>query len=82
MEDFHTVLRSIKDNINFRWGLIGRANPLPWDTNFEPGSDREMNHLKKVARQFKVMERYAKDVFPDMTFDQVLNEVYVRYHLD
>lgn len=81
MEDFHAMLRIMKADPKFRWGMIKRPTPLSWDTNFEPDSEREQNHLKKVARQYLVMQTYVKKVFPDKSFNKVMDEFFARMHL-
>ncbi len=80
MEDFHAMLRIMKINPDFRWGMVGRENPLEWDTNFEPGSERGRNHLIKVARQAIVMAEYAKMIFPELSFSATMNRLFSRYH--
>ncbi len=80
MEDFHACLRIMKANGNFRWGMIGRAVPLRWDVEFDPGSERERNHMTKVARQFLVMREYARNIFPLMDFSEVMNRLFALYH--
>lgn len=77
MEDFHAMLRLMqKYGENFRWGLVGRTNTLKWDTDFEPGSERESNHLKKVARQYLVMQAYVRKIFPDKKLEDVLEKFF------
>jgi hypothetical protein len=74
MEDFHAMLRIMKMNPDaFRWGMIKRLIPLKWDTNFEPGSKREANHLEKMARQYLVMKEYTKRIFPDIPFRELMD---------
>jgi hypothetical protein len=80
MEDFHAMLRMMKQDILFRWGMCGRSNPLFWDTSFPLGSERERRHLAKIERQFGVMQAWAKDVFPELTFEQVMNRFFECYH--
>ena len=80
MEDFHAMLRIMKSNPDFRWGMVGRENPLTWDVNFEPGSERERNHLIKVTRQGIVMVEYAKMIFPELDFTTTMNRLFERYH--
>ena len=82
MEDFHAMLRMMKQFQELRWGMVGRAEPLFWDTNFEPGSERLLNHLKKIARQYQVMQIYAKDIFPELSFNHVMERLFSSYHLD
>lgn len=82
MEDFHAMLRIMKaDPENFRWGMIRRPEALVWDTNFEPGSEREKNHLIKVARQYNVMKSYAGKIFPEVPFNTLMDRFFARYHL-
>lgn len=81
MEDFHALLRIMRDEPNFDWGMIKKDPPLRWDTNFEPGSEREQNHLKKVARQYIVMKRYAEMVFPGVAFGDVMDKLFAKMHL-
>lgn len=83
MEDFHAMLRIMKKyGDDFRWGLIGRTDPLFWRTDFEPGSERLMNHLKKVARQYLVMEAYINKIFPGEDFREVLERFFSCKHQD
>lgn len=82
MEDLHTMLKILKSNPNFRWGMIGRSNPLKWNTDFPAGSERLLNHLKKVARQGIVMSEWAKLIFPYLSYNQVMNNLFARYHQD
>lgn len=62
MDDFHFLLRYLRDNGSVRWGMVCRRQPLAWNTDFEPGSERERLHLQKVARQRAVMFAYIADV--------------------
>ncbi|MCK5466045.1 hypothetical protein KAI56_00920 [Candidatus Parcubacteria bacterium] len=80
MEDFHAMLRTLKSDPDFRWGMIGTANPLKWDTDFPTGSERLLNHLKKVARQEAVMKEYAKQIFPELSYELVMNKLFACYH--
>lgn len=80
MEDFHALLRIMRDEPNYNWGMIRKDNPLEWDTNFEIGSEREQNHLKKVARQGIVMQRYAEMVFPNVAFDDVMEKLFAKMY--
>ena len=74
MEDFHAMLRIMKKYPEkFRFGMIRRIVPLRWDTNFKPNSEREIIHLKKVARQYLVMQEYAKKIFPDTRFNELMD---------
>lgn len=82
MEDFHAMLRMLKQFSVLRWGMVGITEPLFWDTDFEPSSEREHNHLKKVARQYHVMQAWAQDVFPELSFRQVMNRLFSFCHLD
>lgn len=83
MEDFHAMLRMMRAHRGeFRWGLVGRRNPLHWDTDFIPGSERELNHLKKVARQYLVMQAYADKIFPREKFENLMDEFFSVRHQD
>lgn len=74
MEDFHAMLRIMKNNPeSFRWGMIRRLTPLKWDTDFQEDPKRELAHLKKIARQPLVMEEYAKKIFPDIPFKELMD---------
>ncbi len=76
MEDFHFILRLMKKNPEYRHGIIGVEAPLSWGVDFEPGSERERNHLRKVARQYAVMNAWADEVFPDLETHEVLNRYF------
>lgn len=82
MEDFHAMLRMMKQFQELRWGMVGRAEPLFWNTDFKPGSDKLLDHQKKVARQYAVMQIYAKDIFPELSFHEVMNQLFARYYQD
>lgn len=81
MEDFHAMLRIMKTG-HLRWGMVGKENPLKWDINFPPGSEREKNHLTKVARQYEVMKIWASRIFPELSFKTVMGRLFSCYHLD
>jgi hypothetical protein len=80
MEDFHTLLRMQKKFEDLRWGMAGRSEPLSWNTDFQ--GERLATHLKKVARQYQVMQIWAKDIFPELSFNQVMNQLFARCHID
>jgi len=80
MEDFHAILRMLKQFPNLRWGMVGRAEPLFWDTDFQ--GERLATHLKKVARQYQVMQIWVQDIFPELSFNQVMNRLFARCHID
>lgn len=83
MEDFHAMLRMMKKyGDDFRWGMIGRIAPLRWNTQFESGSEREKNHLIKVARQYVVMRRYVEKIFPDTKFEEIMEKFFSLRHQD
>jgi len=82
MEDFHAMLRMMKAGSPLRWGMVGRAEPLIWDTDFPAGSERLINHLKKVARQDHVMQAWADDIFPELTFKKVMDKLFASCYFD
>lgn len=80
MEDFHTLLRLFRRRNEL--GLktcFGKA--LPWFTNFDPGSERARHHKRKVARQSRVMEAWAKDIFPELDFDQSMQMLFAGHYV-
>jgi len=82
MEDFHAMLKMLRQDDDLRWGMIGRANPLKWEVDFPHGSERERNHLIKVSRQYSVMKQWAIDVFPNLSFETVMDLIFARGHQD
>jgi len=85
MEDFHAMIRMMKNDSRFRWGMIKRSSPLRWDTNFESGSEREANHLKKVARQYLVMQAYVSKIFGTKSiaeFENVMDDFFAKMHME
>ena len=82
MEDFHAMLRLLKIRPTFLWGMVGSSDPLIWDTNFKPGSERERNHLIKVKRQYLVMKKYAEVIFPEYSFDELIYKLFLNYYQD
>lgn len=63
MEDAHLLLRRLKAAGGLRWGMVGRDEPLAWNTDFPPGSRRALDHAKKVARQESVLYQYIAEIF-------------------
>ncbi|MCK5122950.1 MAG: hypothetical protein KAQ87_02275 [Candidatus Pacebacteria bacterium] len=59
-----------KTSPNPFWGMFGDS--LEWNVDFPEGSEREYRHLMKVARQEAVMKEYAKWIFPDLPYEQVM----------
>lgn len=82
MEDFHAMLKILKAMSTLRWGMVGRAEPLFWDTDFPAGSERLTNHLKKVARQDQVMQAWTNDIFPELTFKKVMDRLFTSCYFD
>lgn len=85
MDDFHFLLRALKNQGSIRWGMVGRSAPLPWNVNFEPGSQRALQHLQKVARQEAVMYQYMADVLgatDQASQGEVLNRIFAAMQMD
>lgn len=76
MEDFHYVLKLLKRARGYRHGIVGVEAPLEWHVNFDPNSERGKNHLRKVARQYAVMQEWCRDVFPDQEPYETLNQYF------
>ena len=82
MEDFYFMLESLKRfGKNFNWGMFGNKKALPWDTKFEDPA-RELDHAKKIARQYEVMKLWTREIFPDEPFEDVWGRLFQNYHLD
>ncbi len=82
MDDFHFLLRHLKSAGKVRWGMVCRDTPLPWQTNFEPGSQRALQHAQKVARQEAVMYQYIKDLFGGNETSIVLSRIFAGMQMD
>lgn len=85
MDDFHFLLRALQNQGKVRWGMVCRDKPLPWNVNFEPGSQRALQHLQKVARQEAVMYQYIADVCgarDTASQFQILNRIFAEMHMD
>lgn len=85
MDDFHFLLRALQNQGQVRWGMVCRNAPLPWNVIFEPGSQRALQHLQKVARQEAVMYQYIADVCgaKDTTSQfQILNRIFAAMQMD
>ena len=81
MEDFHAILKLFKMYPNFLFGMIGKSNPLIWDTDFPDGSERLLNHLKKVARHEFIMIEWSKIVFPYLSYNKVMDNLLTLFYL-
>lgn len=85
MDDFHFLLRALKSAGSIRWGMVCREAPLPWNVNFEPGSQRALQHAQKVARQEAVMYQYITDVFGTSNRqeqDEILSRIFAGMQMD
>jgi len=85
MDDFHFLLRALKNQDSVRWGMVCRNAPLPWNVNFEPGSERALQHLQKVARQEAVMYQYMADIFGATDLAEqgkILNRIFASMQMD
>lgn len=85
MDDFHFLLRHLKNFGEVRWGMVGREKPLPWNVSFEPGSQRALQHAQKVARQEAVMYAYIADIFGATDRndqDLILNKIFEGWQMD
>lgn len=82
MEDFHALLSALRDFPDkLRWGMVERACPLRWNTEFEDPR-RQFEHDRKVARQYEVMKAWTQEVFPGVGFKEIMNMIFARCHLD
>lgn len=85
MDDFHFLLRALQNQGTVRWGMVCRDKPLPWNVNFEPGSQRALQHAQKVARQEAVMYQYIADIFgttDQAEQGQVLDRIFASMQMD
>lgn len=85
MDDFDFLLRALKNTDSIRWGMVCREAPLPWNVNFEPGSQRALQHNQKVARQEAVMYQYIADIFgvsDRQGQDEVLSKIFAGMQMD
>lgn len=85
MDDFHFMLRTVKNVGSIRWGMVCREAPLPWNVNFEPGSQRALQHAQKVARQEAVMYQYIADIFGTTVRqeqDEILSKIFAGMQMD
>lgn len=82
MEDFHAILRLMKALPEFKWGMFGNSSPLKWaGSHFQPGTEAHLDHLKKVARQYLVMQAWAEEIYPNAPFEEVMDYLFSKYHL-
>lgn len=85
MDDFHFFLRALKNAGTLRWGMVCRDAPLPWNVDFEPGSQRALLHAQKVARQEAVMYQYIADIFGATTSreqNEILSRIFAGMQMD
>lgn len=85
MDDFHFLLRALKNAGSIRWGMVCREAPLPWNVSFEPGSQRALQHAQKVARQEVVMYQYITDIFgvsDRQGQDEILSRIFAGMQMD
>ncbi|PIS41577.1 MAG: hypothetical protein COT25_02335 [Candidatus Kerfeldbacteria bacterium CG08_land_8_20_14_0_20_42_7] len=76
MEDYHFMLRIYEANSdNFRWGMVMRRTPVYWSVAHY-NSDEMTRHLIKILRQESVIRAYAKQKFPDRSFDRLMDDFF------
>jgi hypothetical protein len=83
MEDAHTMLRMMKNDPDFKWGMVGAENPTKWIVDH--GNEKAMrDHYTKMARQEGVMRAWASAIYHDelesgkLTVDDVLEMLFSR----
>lgn len=83
MDDFDIMLRVAKRTGKFpRWGMVGRSSPSVWQIDFPPGSERAEMLRIKIARQYSVMQEWAKKHFPDVEFVHLMDSFFSHLHQD
>lgn len=83
MDDFDFALRLSKVLGHMpRWGMVGRADPFLWDVNFVPNSERAKLLQTKIIRQPIVMEKLAVLHYPDVPYNNLLDEFFAHRHED
>jgi hypothetical protein len=59
-----------------KWGMCGVDDPAEWDLSQKtPGTQEYLDNLKKIARQWAVVQAYARRYFPDIPFDQLIEKM-------
>lgn len=76
MEDYYALLKMLKTHPHdLRWGMIGMRAPFEWDLSAK--NPAEMNlHEMKIFRQQYVMRHYAAELFPDESWDSVMDRFF------
>ncbi|MDD2766394.1 MAG: hypothetical protein PHH40_01350 [Candidatus Moranbacteria bacterium] len=83
MDDFDLALRFSKKTQRMpRWGMVGRADPFLWDVNFAPNTERARLLQKKIIRQPMMMEHLVKLHYPEISYNELLDEFFAHRHED
>jgi hypothetical protein len=80
MEDFHALLRMLKSNSSFRWGMSGKTNLSKWRHKFSD-EERQKRFNIKISRQYEVMKLYVNEIFPNNEYHKVMNQLFSLYHI-
>ena len=71
-DHFHTLLTSMKNNPNFKWGMLEKEVNL--DKDFK--GERLLLQVRRESRQLAVMKIWAKEIYPDKSFKDVMKLVF------
>lgn len=88
MEDMHAIMRMFfialaQGKQPPRLGMVCRAEPIFWDLSLKkPGTREYDDNMKKIARQAEVVKAYARNIFPDKSFDEVFMWLMSHMHID
>lgn len=83
MDDFDLALRLWRAAERPpRWGMVGRADPILWDVDFIPGTERAIMLQKKIARQPSIIEAWVRRHFPDQDYSSVMDAFFANGHSD
>lgn len=58
------------------WGMYGIMAPSDWEVDFPDDPTKQAMFDEKVARQLLVMRAWAKEIFPDVPFGQLMDTIY------
>lgn len=73
MDDFCRQLEVIKVDPNFKFGMFGASNPLPWNIDWN-----DTRQIQKIERQWQVAKTWAQEAYPDQPAETTIDQFFRR----
>ena len=79
MDDFYFYLTILKNTGKILpWGMYGVMTPSNWETDFPDDDRKQADFNEKVSRQLVVMRAWANEIFPDVPFGHLMDQMFAE----